>query len=102
MILSPKSEISHHHKVTNITMSPTSLSPFLPEINDNINYKHDVDNKFNDNNRIVESFDIIQIHILPLHCLVIQFQIKNSNERLKMILVIPIQLVGFKLYSYRF
>ena len=60
---------------------------FLPEINDNINYKHDVDYKFNDNNRIVESFDIIQIHILPLHCLVIQFQIKNSNERLKMIWV---------------
>ena len=28
MILSPTSEISHHHKVTNITMSPTSLSPF--------------------------------------------------------------------------
>ena len=27
MILSPTSEISHHHKVTNITMSPTSLSP---------------------------------------------------------------------------
>ena len=28
MILPPTSEISHHHKVTNITMSPTSLSPF--------------------------------------------------------------------------
>ena len=27
MILPPSSEISHHHKVTNITMSPTSLSP---------------------------------------------------------------------------
>ena len=27
MILPPTSEISHHHKVTNITMSPTSLSP---------------------------------------------------------------------------
>ena len=27
MILSPTSQISHHHKVTNITMSPTSLSP---------------------------------------------------------------------------
>ena len=27
MILPPKSESSHHHKVTNITMSPTSLSP---------------------------------------------------------------------------
>ena len=27
MILSPTSEISHHHKVTNITVSPTSLSP---------------------------------------------------------------------------
>ena len=27
MILPPKSEISHHHKVTYITMSPTSLSP---------------------------------------------------------------------------
>ena len=27
MILSPKTEISHHHKVTNITMSPTALSP---------------------------------------------------------------------------
>ena len=26
MILPPTSEISHHHKVTNITMSPTSLS----------------------------------------------------------------------------
>ena len=31
MILSPTSEISHHHKVTNITMSPTSLSPFFIE-----------------------------------------------------------------------
>jgi len=29
MILPPTSEISHHHKVTNITMSPTSLSPSL-------------------------------------------------------------------------
>ena len=28
MILPPTSEISHHHKVTNITMSPTSLSTF--------------------------------------------------------------------------
>ena len=28
MILPPTSEISHHLKVTNITMSPTSLSPF--------------------------------------------------------------------------
>ena len=28
MILSPTSQIGHHHKVTNITMSPTSLSPF--------------------------------------------------------------------------
>ena len=27
MILSPTSKISHHHKVTNITMSSTSLSP---------------------------------------------------------------------------
>ena len=27
MILQPTSETSHHHKVTNITMSPTSLSP---------------------------------------------------------------------------
>ena len=27
MILPPKSQISHHHKVTNITMSLTSLSP---------------------------------------------------------------------------
>ena len=31
MILPPTSEISHHHKVTNITMSPTLLSPFLAE-----------------------------------------------------------------------
>ena len=28
MILPPTSEISHQHKVTNITMSPTSLSPY--------------------------------------------------------------------------
>jgi len=28
MILPPTSQISHHHKVTNITMSPTSLSPY--------------------------------------------------------------------------
>jgi len=27
MILPPTSEISHHHKVTNITMSPTALKP---------------------------------------------------------------------------
>ena len=33
MILPPKSQISPHHKVTNITMSPTSLSPlFLIDI----------------------------------------------------------------------
>ena len=61
------------------------LKRILPEINDNINNEHDIDYKFNNNNRIVESFDIIQIHILPLHCLVIQFQIKHSNERLKML-----------------
>ena len=29
MILPPTSEISHHYKVTNITMSPTSLSPIF-------------------------------------------------------------------------
>ena len=28
MILPPTSENSHHHKVTNIAMSPTSLSPY--------------------------------------------------------------------------
>jgi len=32
MILSPTSEISHHHNVTNKTMSPTSLSPSSGEI----------------------------------------------------------------------
>ena len=32
MILSPTSEISHHDKVTNITMSPTSLSPFTSRL----------------------------------------------------------------------
>ena len=33
MILPPTSQIRHHHKVTNITMSPTSLSPlFLIDI----------------------------------------------------------------------
>ena len=32
MILPPTSEISHHHKVTDITMSPTSLSPILRNI----------------------------------------------------------------------
>ena len=31
MILPPTSEISHHHKVTNITMSPTSLSPVVSD-----------------------------------------------------------------------
>ena len=37
MILTPKSEISHHHKVTNITMSPLSLSPYLYcRVNDNL------------------------------------------------------------------
>ena len=29
MILPPTSQIGYHHKVTNITMSPTSLSPDL-------------------------------------------------------------------------
>ena len=29
MILPPRSEISHHQKVTNMTMSPTSLLPFF-------------------------------------------------------------------------
>ena len=28
MILSPTFQISHHHKVTNRAMSPTSLSPY--------------------------------------------------------------------------
>ena len=32
MFLPPTSEISHHRKVTNITMSPTSLSPYSDEI----------------------------------------------------------------------
>ena len=37
MILSPTSEISHHHKVTNITMSPLSLSLYLYcRVNDNL------------------------------------------------------------------
>ena len=29
----PTSQISHHHKVTNITMSPTTLSPFMLMLN---------------------------------------------------------------------
>ena len=29
MILPPTSQIGHHHKVTNVTMSPTSLSPLF-------------------------------------------------------------------------
>ena len=32
MILPPTSKISHHHKVTNITMLPTSLSPLFQYI----------------------------------------------------------------------
>ena len=32
MIVPPTSQISHHHKVTNITMSPTSLSPLKDPI----------------------------------------------------------------------
>ena len=32
MILPPRSQIGHHHKVTNITMSPTSLSPILQRL----------------------------------------------------------------------
>ena len=37
MILPPTSEISHHHKVTNITMSPLSLSLYLYcRVNDNL------------------------------------------------------------------
>ena len=37
MILQPTSEISHYHKVTNITMSPLSLSPYLYyRVNDNL------------------------------------------------------------------
>ena len=32
MILPPTSEISHHHKVTNIRMSPTSLTPRMDQI----------------------------------------------------------------------
>ena len=35
MILQPTSEISHYHKVTNITMSLTSLSTFIISL-DNI------------------------------------------------------------------
>ena len=31
MTLQPTSEISHHYKVTNITMSPTSLSPIISD-----------------------------------------------------------------------
>ena len=33
MILPPTSEISHHHKVTNIMMTSTSLSPRDPRTN---------------------------------------------------------------------
>ena len=48
MILPPTSQISHHHKVTSITMSPTSLSPVLSH-----NYHTDKisgDARFNVNN----------------------------------------------------
>jgi len=31
MVLPPKSQIIHHHKVINITMSPTSLSPCISD-----------------------------------------------------------------------
>ena len=41
MILSSTSQISHHHKVINITMSPTSMSPFSDDlIQVNINCKN--------------------------------------------------------------
>ena len=55
----------------------------LPKIYHNINDEHDVDNQFNDNDWVVQPLDIVEVHLLPLHLLMIQFQVEDGNKRLK-------------------
>ena len=84
MILPPTSQIGHHHKVTNITMSPTSLSPkfssshlfsVLSQFAANIKFR----NGFNKNIQIsfyCKAFKIfLKFKLLTLYLLVYNFNI---------------------------
>ena len=54
-----------------------------PKVYHNINYKHNVDNQFNDNDWIVQPLYVVEVHFLPLHLLVIKFQVEHGDERLE-------------------
>ena len=55
----------------------------LPKIYHNIDDEHDVDNQFNNNDWVVQPLDVVKVHLLPLHFLVIQFQVEDGNKRLR-------------------
>ena len=55
----------------------------LPEIDHNINDEHNVDDQLDDDDWIVQPLYIIKVHLLPLHLLMIKFQVENGNERLE-------------------
>ena len=55
----------------------------LPEIDHNINDEHYVDDQLNNNYWIVQPLYIVKVHFLPLHLLVIKFQVEDGDERLE-------------------
>ena len=56
---------------------------FKPEVDHDINDEHNIDNELYDDDRIIEAIEIIQIHRLPGHILVIQVEIEDGDERLR-------------------
>ena len=79
MILQPTSEISHHHKVTNITMSPTSLSPHVKKSVTNFSTlsSSQIVSKVFHQQRQTESY-LVKLTLITAVAVTIKLVIKNS------------------------
>ena len=59
------------------------LHIFPPEIYGDIDYKHDINKEFDDDDGVVQALEVIEVHPLPGHVLVVKLQVKDRDERLK-------------------
>jgi len=55
---------------------------YLPKIDGDINDEHYVDYELYNDDRIIQTIEIIQIHRLPRHILVIEVEIEHGDEGL--------------------
>ena len=53
------------------------------KVDQDVDYEHYINNKLYNDDWVVKTLYIIQVHFLPLHFFVIQFQVKDGDEGLK-------------------